>query len=194
MPSNDLDEVHPLCGQLLFFFFVVILKPAYSDFSSPLGVVRLSILLSLCLYPSIRTHVLHSTIMDPFFGWTAAALTAYLAGCDSLASQGVPVSCLTPLTADLAANRAPPGVWIRRLPIFNPRSAFRAEHPVGSRFPTFTWKIPRYITIFLPHHSGANPIRRQSLLVHPSSEEQDTSVVRPTLTSTLSSNYSGISF
>ena len=84
MPSDDLDEVHLLYGQLLFFFVIVSLKPTYSDFSSPLGVLRLSILLSLCLYPSVFAHVLHSTIMDPLFGWTAAALTAYLAGCDSL--------------------------------------------------------------------------------------------------------------
>ena len=125
MPSNDLNEVHPLYGQLLRAVAVAVavaLKLTYSDFTSLLGVLRLSILLSLCLYPSVCAKVLDSSVMDPLFGWTAAALTAYLAGYDSLESatftsngsnRGVQVRCLTPPTTDLAVNRAPAGVCDR---------------------------------------------------------------------------------
>ena len=84
---------------------------------------------------------------------------------------------LPPLKSDLAVNRTPPGAWVRRFPTFNPRSAFRAEHSLGPRFPAITRQVPRYITTFLPYHSGAKPVFDQPLLAHPSNEEQDTSMV-----------------
>ena len=64
------------------------------------------------LYPFARAHVLRSTVMDLFFGWTATALATYLAGYDlfengtptndvtNVSSQGVSVSWLVPLTTE----------------------------------------------------------------------------------------------
>ena len=69
----------------------------------------LFVLLSVCLCPFICARILCSIIMDLFFGWTATALTAYLAGCDvfgnntptsnvtDVSSQGGSVSSLVSL-------------------------------------------------------------------------------------------------
>lgn len=51
----------------------------------------LFVLLSVCLYPFVCASILCSIIMDPFFGWTATALAAYLAGCDVFGNN-IPVS------------------------------------------------------------------------------------------------------
>lgn len=105
--SNYLDEDRLSRIQLLSFAAAAI-KPTYSNLSSPLGVLSFSILLPLCLYPLTRAYALRLIIMDPFFGWTAAALAAYLAGRHltedvvttsdrfEVPSPGLSVRCLAP--------------------------------------------------------------------------------------------------
>jgi len=85
-------------------------RPSYLDLSLTRCSWTSSFLLSVCLCPFVCASILCSIIMDPFFGWTATALTAYLAGCDvfgnntptcnvtDVASQGRSVS--TPVSLD----------------------------------------------------------------------------------------------
>jgi len=68
---------------------LVLSRSSYSDLT--LSIIGPFILLPVCLCPFACARVLCSIIMDSFFGWTATALTAYLAGCDAL-EDDIPAS------------------------------------------------------------------------------------------------------